>query len=58
MSNKAKNTHLKNGDSQTKQAYTNQASPLFLVKSKSPPHREHRKQKNTGRKTTHSRNQP
>lgn len=35
MSNKAKNTHLKNGDSQTKQAYTNQASPLFfLVKSK------------------------
>lgn len=45
MSNKAKNTHLKNGDSQTKQAYTNQASPLFLVKSKSPPHREHRKQK-------------
>lgn len=58
MSNKAKNTHLKDGDNQTKQTYSNSGSPLFLVKSKSPPHREHWKQKNTGRKTTHARNQP
>ncbi|HAT8858277.1 TPA: hypothetical protein JBE16_07410 [Legionella pneumophila subsp. pneumophila] len=37
MSNKAKNTHLKNGDSQTKQAYTNQASPLFFSQKQITP---------------------
>ncbi len=45
MSNKAKNTHLKNGDSQTKQAYTNQASPLFFSQKQITPSSEHRKQK-------------
>nr|WP_237578534.1 hypothetical protein [Legionella pneumophila] len=45
MSNKAKNTHLKDGDNQTKQTYSIRDHHFFLVKSKSPPHREHWKQK-------------
>lgn len=57
MSNKAKNTHLKNGDSQTKQAYTNQASPLFFSQKQITPSsgtletKNHRKENNPLKKS-------
>ncbi|HAZ7574223.1 hypothetical protein OQJ02_11990 [Legionella sp. PATHC032] len=37
MSNKAKNTHLKDGDNQTKQTYSNPGSPLFFSQKQISP---------------------
>lgn len=57
MSNKAKNTHLKDGDNQTKQTYSNSGSPLFFSQKQITPSsgtletKKHRKENNPRKKS-------